>query len=76
MILMQVNKDSGKGLKEKFLRLILIKSTIGRKKIHLRTVTGLGLRRLGSVSVLKDTSSVRGMVRQVSYLLHVEEFER
>ena len=49
------------------------KSLIGRKKNHRLSVKGLGLRRIGDSKILEDTPSVRGMVRQVDYLLNVEE---
>lgn len=46
-------------------------SAIGRKKDQRATLVGLGLNKIGSVSTLEDTSSVRGMIRKVSHLIEV-----
>ncbi len=55
------------------LRIQLVKSPIGCKPNHRRTVKALGLRRMNSV-VEKDASpAVVGMVRTISYLLDVKE---
>ncbi|TVR03961.1 MAG: 50S ribosomal protein L30 [Spirochaetaceae bacterium] len=57
----------------KKVRITLVKSPIGRKPRHVRTVEALGLRKLHH-SVEKEASdSVMGMVRTVSYLLRCEE---
>ncbi|MCQ9155877.1 50S ribosomal protein L30 [Acidomonas methanolica] len=48
-------------------------STIGRKADQQQTLTGLGLRGIGSVRELEDTPSVRGMIRKVAHLIRVEE---
>ena len=49
----------------------LVKSLIGTQKSHRDTVSGLGLRRMNSVSTLEDTPAVRGMIKKVSYLVQV-----
>lgn len=48
-------------------------SSIGRKADQQQTLTGLGLRGIGSVRELEDTPSVRGMIRKVAHLIQVEE---
>ncbi len=53
------------------VKVTLVKGLIGTRKSHRATVTGLGLRRVNSVSVLEDTPSVRGMINKVSYLVKV-----
>ncbi len=50
----------------------LIKSPNGRLKCHKGCILGLGLRRIGSTSVLERTPSVMGMVHKIQYLLKVE----
>ncbi|MGQ0594694.1 MAG: 50S ribosomal protein L30 [Gammaproteobacteria bacterium] len=55
------------------LRITLRRSTIGRLPAHKACVTGLGLRRIGHSRVLLDTPEIRGMIRQVDYLLELEE---
>ena len=55
------------------LRVTLKHSTIGRNRKQLQTVKGLGLRRIGQSRVLENTPAVRGMVKKVLHLVHVEE---
>lgn len=57
---------------QKTIKVRLVKSLIGTKQDHRATVRGLGLRRLNQVRELVDTPQVRGMIRKVGYLLHVE----
>lgn len=59
--------------KQKQLKVTLVKSKYGRVKGHLDCVRGLGLRRIRHSVVLEDTSSIRGMINKISYLLKVEE---
>ncbi|MCX8521802.1 MAG: 50S ribosomal protein L30 [Rhodoferax sp.] len=49
----------------------LVRSPIGCKESHRATVRGLGLRKLNSVSELKDSLEVRGMINKISYLVKV-----
>ena len=48
-------------------------SPIRRKKDQRATLVGLKLNRLGRVSTLEDTPSVRGMIAKVKHLLEVVE---
>ena len=48
-------------------------SPIRRKKDQRATLSGLGLNRLGRVSTLEDTPSVRGMIAKVHHLVEVVE---
>jgi len=50
-----------------------LKSLIGRKNNHILSVKGLGLKGIGDSKILEDTPSIRGMIKQVEYLLSVEE---
>jgi large subunit ribosomal protein L30 len=54
-------------------KITLTKSLIGRAEKHRRIVRSLGLRKLNSSVVLRDTPSARGMINKVSYLLKIEE---
>jgi large subunit ribosomal protein L30 len=54
---------------EKKVKVTLVRSTIGTKQDHRDTVRGLGLRRVNSSKVLKDTPEVRGMINKVDYLV-------
>ena len=55
------------------LRITLVKSTIGAVPKHKKTVEALGLRKLNKTVELPDNAATRGMIRQVEYLLKVEE---
>jgi large subunit ribosomal protein L30 len=55
------------------LKVTLVKSTIGAVPKHKRTVEALGLKKLNKTVVLPDTAATRGMIKQVEYLLKVEE---
>jgi large subunit ribosomal protein L30 len=57
----------------KILSITLKKSMIGRPEKHRKVIQSLGLRKLNSTVALKDTPTVRGMIRKVSHMLAVEE---
>ena len=46
-------------------------SPIRRSKDQRATLAGLGLNKLGRVSTLEDTPSVRGMVAKVAHLVEL-----
>ena len=48
-------------------------SPIRRKSDQRATLIGLGLNRIGRVSVLEDTPSVRGMIAKVHHMVEVVE---
>ena len=56
----------------KTLSVTLIKSPIGRLKNHKASIAGLGLRKIGQTVEVEDSPAVRGMIKQVAYLLEVE----
>ena len=56
----------------KTLSITLMKSPIGRLKNHKASIAGLGLRKIGQTVELEDSPAVRGMIKQVAYLLKVE----
>lgn len=58
--------------KSKQLKVTLVKSKYGRKKGHMESVHGLGLRKIRHSVLVDDTPSIRGMINKVIYLLKVE----
>ena len=46
-------------------------SPIRRQKDQRATLSGLGLNRVGRVSTLEDTPSVRGMIAKVAHMVEV-----
>ena len=56
----------------KSLRVTLVRSPIATIQSHRATVRGLGLRRMHQTVELEDTPAIRGMLRKVDYLVHVE----
>jgi large subunit ribosomal protein L30 len=48
-------------------------SPLRRKSDQRATLVGLGLNRIGRVSTLADTPSVRGMIAKVAHMVRVEE---
>ena len=60
----------------KTLSVTLIKSPIGRLKNHKASIAGLGLRKIGQTVEVEDSPSVRGMIKQVAYLLKVESQDK
>jgi large subunit ribosomal protein L30 len=55
------------------LKVTQVKSTISHIARNRATVRALGLRGIGSTSVVADNAATRGMVRQVRFLVEVEE---
>lgn len=55
------------------LKVTLVKSTIGAVPKHKKTVEALGLRKLNKTVEMPDNVAVRGMIKQVEYLVKVEE---
>jgi len=53
------------------LEITQIKSTIGRRPEHRRTVRALGLKRIGHTVVQEDNPVIRGMVNKVAFLVEV-----
>ncbi len=55
------------------LNITLKKSTIGCVPKHKKIVEALGLRKVNHTVEQPDNPAIRGMVKQVEYLLKVEE---
>jgi large subunit ribosomal protein L30 len=69
-------KHAEKAEADKYIKVTLARSPIGYPRIQRQTATGLGLRRLQSHAVLKETPAVLGMVRKIGHLLKVESVEK
>jgi len=55
------------------LRVTQVKSTISHIARNRATVRALGLKRIGHTVEVPDNEATRGMVRQVRFLVSVEE---
>lgn len=55
------------------LKIKLVKSTIGSKPEHRKTIEALGLKKMHQVVEKKDNAAMRGMIQQVRHLVEVEE---
>lgn len=55
------------------LKITLVKSTIGSKPQHRKTMEALGLRKIRQVVEKPDNPQIRGMIDKVQHLVKVEE---
>ncbi len=58
---------------EKKLKITLVKSTIGAVPKNKAIVESMGLRKVGKTVILPDNDATRGQIRQVGFMLKVEE---
>jgi large subunit ribosomal protein L30 len=58
------------------LKVTQIRSVIGSKENHKRTVRALGLKRIRDSRVHEDTPQIRGMVHKVQHLVRAEEVDQ
>lgn len=61
--------------KTKKLEITQVRSESGRQASHRRTLRALGLRHHQHSVIQQDTPQIRGMIRQVSFMLNVREIE-
>ncbi len=54
------------------LKVVQIRSAIGREGSQRKTLIGLGLNKIGRIRELEDTPAVRGMINKVKHLVRVE----
>jgi len=54
------------------VRVTLVRSPNGEQKVHHATLAVLGLGKIGTSSVHRDSPSLRGMLRKVAHLVRVE----
>lgn len=57
------------------LKVTQVKSVVGSKQGHKRTVRALGLKRIRDSRVHEDTPQIRGMVHKVQHLVKAEEVD-
>ncbi len=57
----------------KKLAITQVRSGVGRKFKHRRTLKALGLKKHQQTVVHDDSPAIRGMLRQVHYLVQVNE---
>ena len=57
------------------LKVIQVRSGIGKPAKQRLTLLGLGLKRMNQSRVLEDSPSIRGMIRKVQHLVRVEPVE-
>jgi large subunit ribosomal protein L30 len=50
-----------------------VKSTIGTKPVHRKTMKALGLGGIGRSTTLPDSPDVRGMLAKVDHLVTIEK---
>jgi large subunit ribosomal protein L30 len=57
------------------LKVTQVRSVIGSKQNHKRTVRALGLKRIRDSRVHEDTPQIRGMLHKVRHLVSYEEVD-
>ncbi|QXM07328.1 50S ribosomal protein L30 [Crassaminicella indica] len=55
------------------LKITLVRSTIGSKPQHRKTIEALGLKKIRQTVEKKDNPQMRGMIEKVRHLVEVEE---
>ena len=57
------------------LKITQVRSESGRQDRHRRTLRALGLRHYQHSVIHQDSPQLQGMIRQVSFMLNVQEVE-
>lgn len=57
------------------IKVVQVKSGIGRPEKQRATLRGLGLKKLNQESTIADTPEIRGMLKKVSHLISWQEVE-
>lgn len=60
-------------LEKKMIKIKLIKSLIGRKPNHLKSIKALGLKKINQKASVLDNLCNRGLIKKISYLLKIEK---
>lgn len=55
------------------IKIKLVRSPIGRIENHKRTVKALGLKKIGQIVEKQDTPQIRGMIKNVDYMVEIVE---
>ena len=61
--------------KTKRVRVTQVRSSIGRKEQHRRTIRALGIKRHQQSVEHELTPAIEGMLKKVSFMVEVEEIE-
>ena len=56
---------------KEYVKIKLIRSSIGRPRKHRAVLRGMGLTKVNKVVVLQDTPEIRGMINKISHLVEV-----
>ena len=64
---------TGESMKK--LKIMQVRSAIGRKKDQKRTLVALGIKKMGQTVEHDATPQIQGMVDKIPHLLSVEEAE-
>ena len=59
--------------KEKKIKVTQVKSIIGQKPQHKKTIEALGLKHIGYSREFIDTPQIRGMVKKIVHMVSWEE---
>jgi len=57
----------------KTIKIKLIKSGIGRMKVHKLCIKGLGFKKLNQTVAVQDTPSNRGMINKISDMVEIQD---
>ncbi len=60
-------------VKEKMIKISLIRSPIGNTERHKATLRALGLHKVGQTVEKENSLAVRGMIAKVNHLVQVED---
>jgi large subunit ribosomal protein L30 len=60
----------------KKIKITQVRSGIGRQEGHRRTLRALGIKRHQQSVVHEATPAIEGMVRQISFMVEVEEVDQ
>ena len=60
-------------MSDSYVKVTLIKSQLGKNPKHRKTLRALGLRKMWARRRHKVTPVLNGMIKQVKYLVRVEE---
>ncbi len=61
---------------ESYVKITLVRSLIGYDRRQREVAKGLGLRKLQSHVIRKETPEILGMIRKLSHVLKVETVEK
>ena len=61
--------------KTKLIKITQVRSGIGRKEPHKRTLRALGIKRHQQSVIHEDTPAIQGMINKISHMVDVQEFE-